>query len=162
MENQITYLKGDATNPVVKEGARFIVHISNDIGAWGAGFVLAISKKWDSPEKLYRMWKPNELKLGDIQVCMVDSSGIFVVNMIAQHGCGWSDGRPPIRYVGLYTCLEKVSKMLKKMAVDDQKEVSVHMPRIGCGLAGGEWDKVEEIINKTLVANNVPVYVYDL
>jgi hypothetical protein len=33
------------------------------------------------------------------------------------------------------------------------------MPRIGCGLAGGEWSKVEEIINR--VMPDVDVYVYD-
>ena len=25
------------------------------------------------------------------------------------------------------------------------------MPRIGCGLAGGTWDKIEAIINETLL-----------
>lgn len=35
------------------------------------------------------------------------------------------------------------------------------MPRIGCGLAGGEWSVVEPIIISTLCANNIPVYVYD-
>jgi O-acetyl-ADP-ribose deacetylase (regulator of RNase III) len=162
VESGITYIKGDATDPVIKDGYRFITHICNDIGAWGAGFVLALSKKWDSPGRLYRMWSKDNLKLGDIQNCMVDKSGIFVVNMIAQHGCEWSDDRPPIRYVALYCCLEKVSKMLKKMSTDEGVAVSVHMPRIGCGLAGGEWNKVEEIINRTLVYNNIPVYVYDL
>lgn len=41
----IQYLKGDATNPQV-EGNKIITHICNDIGGWGKGFVLAISKRW--------------------------------------------------------------------------------------------------------------------
>lgn len=36
----------------------------------------------------------------------------------------------------------------------------VHMPRVGCGLAGGSWDDVEPIINRALAG--VPVTVYDL
>jgi hypothetical protein len=35
------------------------------------------------------------------------------------------------------------------------------MPRIGCGLAGGDWNKVEAIINKTLISNGLEVFVYD-
>jgi len=37
-------------------------------------------------------------------------------------------------------CLAKVA--LKAVAL----ETSVHMPRIGCGLAGGKWEKIETII----------------
>ena len=33
------------------------------------------------------------------------------------------------------------------------------MPRIGCGLAGGNWNEVEQIIKDVA---SVDVYVYDL
>ena len=38
---------------------------------------------------------------------------------------------------------------------------TVHMPKIGCGLAGGDWNKVEEIVCPRCherVAVNVPLY----
>jgi hypothetical protein len=35
------------------------------------------------------------------------------------------------------------------------------MPRIGCGLAGGKWEQIEPIIERTLLNKNVEVYVYD-
>jgi len=40
-------------------------------------------------------------------------------------------------------------------------DASVHMPRIGCGLAGGRWEEIEPIIGRTLIKNGVPVTVYD-
>ena len=40
----IQFITGDATAPIGK-GNRIIAHVCNDIGAWGAGFVLAISKR---------------------------------------------------------------------------------------------------------------------
>jgi hypothetical protein len=46
--NKINYLKGDATFPEAK-GTKIICHICNDLGAWGKGFVLAISKRWSEP-----------------------------------------------------------------------------------------------------------------
>ncbi|RAJ47078.1 hypothetical protein K353_00279 [Kitasatospora sp. SolWspMP-SS2h] len=39
---------------------------------------------------------------------------------------------------------------------------SVHMPRIGCGLAGGRWERIEPLVTDRLTARGVPVTVYDL
>lgn len=37
------------------------------------------------------------------------------------------------------------------------------MPRIGCGLADGDWSIIEKIIKRTFINKaNVNVYVYDL
>jgi len=35
------------------------------------------------------------------------------------------------------------------------------MPRIGCGLAGGAWTRVEPLIAETLLAADLDVTVYD-
>ena len=35
------------------------------------------------------------------------------------------------------------------------------MPRIGCGLAGGKWEEIEPIIERTLATAGVEVTVYD-
>jgi len=35
------------------------------------------------------------------------------------------------------------------------------MPSIGCGLAGGTWDKIEPLIKSTLTKKNIEVTVYD-
>jgi hypothetical protein len=35
------------------------------------------------------------------------------------------------------------------------------MPRIGCGLAGGRWERVEPLVRRALVAQGVHVTVYD-
>ena len=47
---EILYIKGDATAPI-GSGVKVITHICNDIGGWGKGFVLALSKKWKMPKK---------------------------------------------------------------------------------------------------------------
>jgi len=53
MSTDIHYLIGDATKPDVA-GNKIIAHICNDVGGWGKGFVLAISKSWPEPERKYR------------------------------------------------------------------------------------------------------------
>jgi hypothetical protein len=35
------------------------------------------------------------------------------------------------------------------------------MPRIGCGLAGGKWSRVEPLITERLVRRGIAVTVYD-
>ena len=47
--NKIIYLKGDATKPEGL-GTKIIAHVCNDVGLWGKGFVLAVSKRWKFPE----------------------------------------------------------------------------------------------------------------
>ena len=154
---EIQYLKGDATVPQAK-GTKIIVHICNNIGGWGKGFVLAVSKRWKTPEKEYREWHrnraKNDFKLGAIQVIKVDQY-TYVGNMIAQQGIKTGSNGVPIRYEAVKECLSKIVAEAKDL------NASVHMPRIGCGLAGGKWEKIEPIINKTLLANDIATYVYD-
>jgi O-acetyl-ADP-ribose deacetylase (regulator of RNase III) len=156
----IKYVIGDATNPI-GEGNKIICHISNDIGGWGAGFVLAISKKWRYPEQAYRAMPKEERILGNVELIFCESNehgAIFVANMIGQH-----DVRPmkvdnlivpPIRYDAVLACLRTV----KRLAM--QTQATIHMPRIGAGLAGGNWGTIEKIINEAL--EGIDVTVYDL
>ncbi|EIS4901214.1 macro domain-containing protein [Listeria innocua] len=152
---QITYLKGDATNPMAK-GNTIIAHICNDVGGWGKGFVLAISRKWKEPEKAYRKWykDKNDFKLGEVQLVPV-TDYISICNMIGQKGTKTGSKGAPIRYEAVESCLEKLSEIAKV------QQASIHMPRIGCGLAGGKWGIIEPIIRKTLIANDIEVYIYD-
>lgn len=94
---QITYLKGDATNPMAK-GNKIIAHICNDVGGWGKGFVLAISRKWKEPEKAYRKWykDKNDFKLGEVQLIPV-TDYISICNMIGQKGTKTASKGAPIR-----------------------------------------------------------------
>lgn len=150
----INYIKGDATAPI-GNGVKVIVHICNDMGKWGKGFVLAVSKRWPKAEKEYRVAFTRTPKpaLGEIQIVEVDTD-IYVANMIGQHGIAKSaTGDPPIRYPAVHKGLEQVATFAQ------QRGASVHMPRIGCGLAGGSWDKIEPIIEESL--RGVAVTVYD-
>jgi O-acetyl-ADP-ribose deacetylase (regulator of RNase III) len=153
----ITYLKGDATCPQAK-GPKIICHVCNDIGGWGKGFVLALSRRWEGPEAEYRKWhaagKAGGFGLGAVQFVQVEPY-IWVANMVAQQGLKRGSSGPPIRY-------EAVAEGLKQVAAEARElGASVHMPRIGCGLAGGEWSEIEPLIEQHLVAAGVPVTVYD-
>lgn len=155
----IRYVVGDATQPI-GDGTKVIVHCCNDIGAWGAGFVKALSKRWPEPELLYRDWyqdrKPNRLPLGAWQPVWIDPS-LCVINLIGQEGIRISkEGVPPVRYDAINRGLMSIGDWAMR------KGASIHMPRIGCGLAGGEWSQIEPMIERAFISRGVPVTVYDL
>ncbi len=83
----------------------------------------------------------------------VDES-LAVASMICQHGYGPSH-KPRIRYSAMKACLEQLADIASR------REASVHMPRIGCGQAGGSWTLVSELIEEALCNRGVPVTVYD-
>ena len=149
---------GDATRPSVS-GPALIAHICNDQGAWGKGFVMALSARWPEPEQAYRgwakagVWEDEPFGLGGVQAVAIPDTDLVVVNMISQHGLTFQKGVPPLRYGALETCLHKLQKLARG------RGASVHMPRIGCGLAGGEWTRIEPLILKLLA--DFDVFVYD-
>jgi O-acetyl-ADP-ribose deacetylase (regulator of RNase III) len=152
----ITYLTGDATDPSGNE-PRIICHICNDVGGWGRGFVLAISRRWPEPEAEFRAWHRSGVgfELGQARLVQVEAS-LWVANVIGQHCIRPTKEGPRIRYDAVDRGLEAVSMSAIALGA------SLHMPRIGCGLAGGTWGRIEPLIAHRLVAKGIPATVYDL
>ncbi|MFC3573924.1 macro domain-containing protein [Streptomyces yaanensis] len=153
----ITYVRGDATVPFGK-GVKVIAHVCNDIGGWGKGFVLAVSRRWPEPEKAYRAWHreraSNDFGLGALQLVQVERH-VWVANMIGQRGIRTGSKGVPVRYEAIDAALARLADEASALGA------SVHMPRIGCGLAGGKWARVEPLISERLVGRGVAVTVYD-
>ncbi|MFJ8806836.1 macro domain-containing protein [Streptomyces sp. NPDC102490] len=155
--SEIGYVRGDATAPSVK-GVKMIAHVCNDLGGWGKGFVLAVSRRWPEPEAAYRAWHrdraSNDFGLGAVQFVRVEPY-VWVANMIGQRGMRTGSKGVPVRYEAIGTALGRVADKAAELGA------SVHMPRIGCGLAGGKWSRVEPLISEHLVRRGIPVTVYD-
>lgn len=154
----ITYIRGDATVPR-GEGAKLLLQVVND-GAitWGGGgFALSVKRRWPSAQREFTTAvtsNKNQLRLGTLITCEVEED-VTLVSIVAQHGYGPSP-HPRIRYGALKSCLDEISHLATK------RNASVHMPRIGTGLAGGAWPVVEEIVGDTLVQSGISVTVYDV
>lgn len=153
----IHYLRGDATAPQGK-GVKVVAHVCNDLGGWGKGFVLALSKRWPEPEAQYRRWHReragNDFGLGAVQLVQVGPR-LWVANLVGQRGIRTGSAGVPIRYEALERGLHAVAAHALATGA------SVHMPRIGCGLAGGRWDRVEPLVTTALTDRGVAVTVYD-
>jgi O-acetyl-ADP-ribose deacetylase (regulator of RNase III) len=79
----------------------------------------------------------------------------WVATMIGQHGMKHGSSGPPIRYDAVARCLATLAEEALEL------RASVHMPRIGCGLAGGTWARIGPLVEAALSDRDIPVTVYD-
>lgn len=156
-KSSINYVKGDATQPR-GSGNKLIVHVVNDRAAtWGGGFARVVRTTWPEVQQDFIDWTEihrHSLRLGACRVSPISES-LAVASMVCQHGFGPSP-TPRIRYNALESCLLEVAN------IATERQASVHMPRIGCGQAGGRWEVVEELIEQSLTRHGIAVTVYDL
>ncbi|MCC6953592.1 MAG: hypothetical protein IT290_05700, partial [Deltaproteobacteria bacterium] len=152
---EIQFLQGDVLRPR-GSGRKLITHVVSDATPnWGGrGVSIAVKRKWAKAQEEFRNWFSQRRRLGEVHFCEVDD-GVEIATMVSQRGYGPSES-PRIRYAALETALQSVSARAQKTSA------SVHMPRIGCGQAGGSWIIVEELIHSSLIAANLCVTVYDL
>lgn len=160
----LNYVIGDATRPR-GDGLKFVLHCCNDVGGWGSGFVVAVSKRWPRPEIEYRRWYSEsgaegfKRQLGSVQLVPVERD-IWVANLIGQVGLRRAtDGQPPVRYDALAQGFAGIADYAGQ---HPERAISVHAPRLGCGLAGGNWEEVEPLLVEHLVERGVSVTIYDL
>lgn len=93
----------------------------------------------------------------DTATVLVQVGGdLWVANMIGQHGLKRQGGRPAIRHEAAEAWLRKVAEGAR------DKGASMHMPRIGCGLAGATGEEIEPISQRALGTEGIAVAVYDL
>ena len=130
-----------------------ICHQVNCRGVMGAGVAKAISDKWPIVKLEYEALctlssSPYDL-LGTAQVVNV-KNGLIVINLFGQ----LNYGRNKVCYTD-YNALEKAMKSVNEMF----KGMTIALPwKIGCGLAGGDWATVEEIIMRSLKDCEVKIY----
>jgi len=142
------YIEGDLFDHVPTEDDEVVIiaHVCNDIGAWGAGFVVPLGRKYPSARQSFI--DMTERNLGEVMF-VPQADKIVVANMIGQEGTGPKfEGDkmiPPIRYEALKKCLHHVHAMAKGFQ-QQGKKVRIACPMFGAGLAGGDWDTISQMI----------------
>jgi len=102
--------------------------------------------------------------LGNVQLIGVEGDSehenFLVANMIGQKGIRPNNvGVPPVRYVAFQTAFS----FLKDMHAESEVGITIHVPYLmGCDLAGGEWEMIEEYLKRYFVNNDIEVKIYDL
>ena len=159
-----------------EEKIRYILNGCNNVNLWGAGFVLAVSNyalssnntysKVDLPKTSFHQWfngdnsksfMNEKLDVGNIQFVKVNDT-TFIVNMITQNGVYSPIKNPvPISYEGIDSCLKKLALYL-----EDKKDNSIVLsPKVGSGLARGNWTKIRYSYLENLTKNKIKTFIID-
>lgn len=147
-------IKGD----LLETDCKIIAHGVNCQNAMGSGVAKVIYEKWPKVKAFYHDYFSEfnagdfgENFLGNIDDIIVDKeTGKTVVNCFTQQFFGY-DGEKYVSYDAIYDCFHKLAFIYDEIAI----------PRIGCGLAGGNWEIVKRIIEDA-VGDECTVYAYYL
>lgn len=146
-------------------GCSIIVpHVCNNQNLFGAGFAAAVSQHYPIVKENYHLLGLNFLKnnLGYVQFIDVITDNQFghkltFANMIAQNGVISKNNPRPLNYLALVKCMNTINKYINQN-FNTENKVQIHAPKFGCGLAGGNWYFIEELIND--IWSNIPVLIY--
>lgn len=149
-----------------------ITHGCNCFCTMGAGIAPLMARAFfaDTFEKEGKAFKGDINKLGtiDYKTLFVDEHGdvyaheevssdmaLTVVNSYTQYGfaSNTKGSQIPLDYMALIMCCKKINHEFKGKKIG--------LPQIGCGLAGGDWDRVRFIIKRYLQDCDVSVVIYN-
>jgi O-acetyl-ADP-ribose deacetylase (regulator of RNase III) len=150
-------LSGDALSPPKKGGIRIIAHVvPNTPAPWGGrGFASQVRQRFPAIWHQYRnviSSTGGAPKLGSTFIGQATDDTI-IVHMVAQRGFGPSTVQR-LRYAALAECLHELGNIAR------EHKASVHMPRIGTGHGGANWDIVKELIVEELVDKGIETTIY--
>ena len=168
----INYTDGDLIT--LAKSAKFdvIAHGCNCHSTMGAGIAPQMAKAFGCDRFTMELWGSDVNKLGNIdyQTFVLGEKAIWsledaknnrnepeltVVNAYTQfnYGRNHSDGDArPFNYEAFTLCMKKMNIVFA--------DKHIGMPKIGAGLAGGNWNRIEHIINTELKDCQITIVNY--
>lgn len=146
----IEYKKGNIFNG----DEDIICHQVNTFGIMGAGLAAQIKERFPEAFKAYEAqcfeWSSRNINpLGRVAFCNHYFKPL-IANLFSQRDMTTD-------YMALRSCLKIVRKTAEK------NNLSVALPyRMGCGIAHGDWNTVEEIIKEIFEDSNIKCVIYQL
>ena len=129
----------------VEEG--FIVHQTNCIGVAG-GLAGAIFKKWPKAGQNYRNECDNDGKYW-LGRCYTEqlTDKLTLVNLFGQYNTSHK-GRAT-QYTAFGSALTQLKYIIEDIEESDGVKINVYFPYlIGCGLGGGDWNIISQMIEE--------------
>ncbi len=179
----IKYVEGDlfaAVDADKRPGITMIPHICNNKNAFGAGFVVPLAKRFPLAKMDYHDWyghrftesiTTGEFGLGETQFVTVEEPFdpvvkpklVVVANMVAQT----LGGKRPLSYAHLAECMLELAnhchslrnyvlnQPLYKRFFPEGASLRIAAPMFGSGLAGGDWNFIERLIEDCWLRNGI-------
>lgn len=156
----IEYVKDD----LIKSDCDVIIHGCNCFNCMGAGIAKQIKETYPEAYKTdCATVYGDKNKLGTFTYAKVQNvyfpdKDVYIVNAYSQYTYGRKDGE----IYADYKAINEVMTQISDFFVDtDEKIFKIGMPKIGAGLARGDWNTISEIINRVFADKTVYVYEWD-
>lgn len=131
-----------------------ITHGCNCFCAMGAGIAPQMAKAFGADKFTLEQskYEGDKTKLGKIDWEKIN--GTYIVNSYTQFGFSAMEKESiPLDYDALRTCLQRINEQFKNKHIG--------LPKIGCGLAGGDWDIVKTMTQEELKdMSKITVVIY--
>lgn len=169
MTGTLTYKVGDLIEAARSGEVWIIGHGCNCFTTMGNGIAPLIKAAFPyAYQEDLHTEKGDKSKLGSFSIgdpYETDyGDGPIVFNLYSQYGFwGRNKGLRDLDYNALYDALNSMAERLHQYDHGDADCHTIGLPKIGAGLAHGDWDIIELMIKKTLCSagHNVIIYVLD-
>jgi O-acetyl-ADP-ribose deacetylase (regulator of RNase III) len=150
-------ITGDLIQLAKEEEFDAILHGCNCFNTMGAGIAAGIKLSFPDAyavDKGTLSGDKNKLGTYSIGIHWMHNKNKYlkIINAYTQFSTASMQEEPPVDYYAIENALTAVNKEFKWQHIG--------MPLIGCGLAGGDWDIVKDIIKKTLTDVKVTIVHY--
>ena len=140
-------IKGDVIKAFKENHYDVLVHGNNCFCNWGAGIAVQMRKNFPSAFKSDQATQfGDKSKLGTYSLS--ETKNGTIINAYTQYKYGGGRNNAD---------LEAIRKVFEKINEDYSGKV-ICIPKIGAGLAGGDWKEIKKVINS--VTPDVEIAVY--
>lgn len=140
---------------------RLVAHGTNCQGRMGSGIALPIRHTYPEAYNNYMTEHKNHgLALGGVTSAGYDDDMFFIMNCNTQNtyrgfrnsdGSIEPNGKVYVSYDAVRACFEKLNAFaLGMLEYEHVHEAEIHFPLIGAGLANGDWNIIEAIIDEVV------------
>lgn len=145
-----------------------IAHQTNCLGVMGAGIAKAIKNKWPDVYIQYKDFckdfNYSRVLLGLAQLCKTNDSPIkYVANLFGEYSYIEPIVPNETRHTDYYALEQTLLALKDDCIASGIKEIGIPY-KLGCGLAGGDWDNVVYPMLQKLFEKDpeITLYIYKL
>lgn len=150
----IEYRQGDVLKALKSGMIDAVAHGVNCSGGFGSGIAKQIMEEYPEVRASYIAdFNMGAWELGRIAPVRVNNFQ-YIINCATQLRYGH---KPELQPKGMYCSYEAIKMVMQKLAAIRLGTV-IGMPMIGAGLANGDWNIIEQIINEEFKERKVFVY----